>query len=82
MNERNPGPTPRQDHPNLSTEHQPAGDARQPQDTLDRQPKRDPRSGATIPDDYNPETMTRVGEEKNTPPVEYARPGEPGEPLA
>jgi len=52
--------------PNISTENQPKGAARRPSDTLDREPKRDPISGASIPDDYNPETMTRVGDEQAT----------------
>lgn len=54
------------DSPNLSTENQPKGSARRPSDTLDREPKRDPESGAPIPDDYDPETNTRVGEEDET----------------
>ena len=53
-------------NPNISTENQPEGAGRRPSDTLDREPKRDPRSGASIPDDYNPETGTRVGEENDT----------------
>ena len=53
-------------NPNLSTENQPKGSGRRPSDTLDREPKRDPLSGGTIPDNYNPETMTRVGEEDDT----------------
>jgi hypothetical protein len=52
--------------PNISTENQPEGSARRPSDTLDREPKRDPQSGGSIPDDYNPESMTRVGEEEDT----------------
>lgn len=48
--------------PNISTENQPEGAARFPSDTLDREPKRDPESGGTIPSDYDPETRTRVGE--------------------
>jgi len=39
---------------NISTENQPEGAARRPSDTLDREPKRDPESGAPIPDDYDP----------------------------
>ena len=35
-------------------------------DTLDREPKCDPESGGTIPDDYDPHTMTRRGEEDDT----------------
>lgn len=53
-------------NPNLSTENQPKGSGRRPSDTLDREPKRDQLSGASIPDNYNPETMTRVGEEDDT----------------
>lgn len=53
-------------NPNISTENQPEGAARRPSDTLDREPKRDPLSGGSIPDDYNPETMTRDGEEDDT----------------
>jgi hypothetical protein len=49
-------------NPNISTEFQEEGGARHPRDVLDRDPKRD-RAGGTIPDNYNPETMTRVGEE-------------------
>jgi hypothetical protein len=52
--------------PNLSTENQPEGAARRPSDTLDREPKRDPRSGGSIPDDYDPNTNTRIGEENET----------------
>lgn len=78
----NARPIGERDRPNISTEHQPPGDSQRPQDTLDRQPKRDPSSGATIPSNYNPDTMTRVGEEAKSPPVEYVHPGEPGEPLA
>ncbi len=63
-------PTQTQPNPNISTEHQKEGDARRPSDTLDREPKRDPVSGAAIPSNYNPETMTRVGEEGNAPPAE------------
>jgi len=75
-------PSETQDRPNISTEHQAPGDGAQPQDTLDREPKRDPVSGATIPSDYNPETMTRVGEEEKFPPVERVHPGKDGAPLA
>ena len=59
-------PTEKTRNPNLSTEHQPEGAARRPRDTLDREPKRDPDSGGSIPEDYNPETGTRVGEEDDT----------------
>ena len=59
-------PTENAADPNISTENQPEGAARRPSDTLDREPKRDPYSGASIPDDYNPETMTRVGDEDAT----------------
>lgn len=52
--------------PNISTENQPEGAARRPSDTLDREPQRDPLSGGTIPSNYNPETMTRRGEEEDT----------------
>jgi hypothetical protein len=48
--------------PNMSTENQPEGAARRPSDTLDREPERDPYSGGSIPADYDPRTMTRVGE--------------------
>ncbi|MGN6268515.1 MAG: hypothetical protein ACTHM0_01315 [Sphingomonas sp.] len=51
---------------NLSVENQPSGSARRPRDTLDREPERDPKSGGTIPSDYNPHTMTRRGEERDT----------------
>jgi len=54
------------DRPNISTENQPEGAARRPSDTLDREPKRDPHSGGSIPEDYDPDTMTRRGEEKDT----------------
>jgi len=53
-------------NPNISTENQPKGAARNPSDTLDREPRRDPLSGGSIPDDYDPRTMTREGEEKDT----------------
>ena len=59
-------PTEQTRKPNISTENQPEGAARRPSDTLDREPKRDPISGGSIPADYNPETMTRVGEENDT----------------
>lgn len=59
-------PTEKTKNPNLSTENQPEGSARRPSDTLDREPKRDPRSGGSIPADYNPESGTRVGEEDDT----------------
>ena len=52
-----------QDEPNISARNQPEGVARRPRDTLDREPERDPISGGTIPSDYDPETMTRKGEE-------------------
>ncbi len=52
--------------PNISTENQPEGAARRPSDTLDREPKRDPLSGASIPSNYDPETMTRVGEARDS----------------
>lgn len=68
-------PTRAQDRPNVSTEHQDEGDARRPSDTLDREPNRDPQSGGTIPSDYNPETMTREGEEDDSPQPERAPPG-------
>lgn len=44
----------RPDAPTVSTEHQEQGDAARPRDVLDREPKRDPESGQTIPDDYDP----------------------------
>ncbi|HUD93354.1 hypothetical protein [Sphingobium sp.] len=53
-------------NPNLSTENQPKGAARRPSDTLDRTPDRDPISGGAIPSDYNPDTMTRRGEEEDS----------------
>lgn len=59
-------PTEKTRAPNISTENQPEGSARRPSDTLDREPKRDPESGASIPDDYNPQAGTRVGEEDDT----------------
>ena len=59
-------PTEKTRNPNISTENQPEGSARRPSDTLDREPKRDPESRGTIPADYNPESGTRVGEEKDT----------------
>jgi len=51
---------------NESVENQPSGSARRPRDTLDREPERDPHSGGSIPADYNPETMTRKGEEHDS----------------
>lgn len=46
------GGTSTQPNPNLSTEHQKEGDARHPRDILDRDDvRRDPESGAPIPDD-------------------------------
>lgn len=59
-------PTEVSDSPNISTENQPEGAARRPNDTLDREPKRDPESGGAIPENYDPETNTRVGEEQDT----------------
>ena len=59
-------PTEQTRDPNISTENQPKGSARRPSDTLDRAPDRDPVSGGTIPSDYNPETMTRRGEEHDS----------------
>jgi hypothetical protein len=53
-------------NPNISTEKQPEGAARRPSDTLDREPKRDPLSGGSIPDDYDPQTMTREGEDADS----------------
>lgn len=58
-------PTEQTRNPNISTENQPEGAARQPSDTLDREPARDPVSGGAISSDYNPETMTRCGEERD-----------------
>lgn len=46
---------------NISTENQPEGAARRPSDTLDREPKRDPESGASIPDDYDPQGARSPG---------------------
>ena len=54
------------DRPNISTENQPEGAARRPSDTLDREPKRDPESGGSIPADYDPVVGTRIGEEDDT----------------
>lgn len=59
-------PTEKTRAPNISTENQPKGAARRPSDTLDREPKRDPESGGSIPADYNPQTGTRIGEEGDT----------------
>lgn len=59
-------PTEKTKGPNLSTENQPEGAARRPSDTLDREPRRDPESGASILEDYNPESGTRVGEEEDS----------------
>ncbi len=59
-------PTEKTRNANISTENQPEGSARRPSDTLDREPKRDPESGGSIPADYNPQSGTRVGEEGDT----------------
>ena len=59
-------PTEKTRNPNISTENQPEGAARRPSDTLDREPKRDPASGGSIPANYNPESGTRVGEEDDS----------------
>ena len=59
-------PTENTRRPNISTENQPQGAARRPSDTLDREPARDPVSGGAVSSDYNPETMTRRGEENET----------------
>lgn len=69
-------PTRKTDHPNISTENQPEGAAGRPSDTLDREPKRDPESGGSIPENYNPATGTRVGEENDTA-AGRARAGQP-----
>ncbi len=71
-------PTEKTKNPNISTENQPEGAARRPSDTLDREPKRDPDSGGSIPANYNPASGTRVGEEKDT---EAGRHGE-GQPRS
>jgi hypothetical protein len=63
--------------PNISTENQPPGAGRRPSDTLDREPERDPSSGGAIPSNYNPETMTRRGEEKDSRAGRTASEGEP-----
>lgn len=59
-------PTQQTRNPNISTENQPEGSARRPSDTLDREPDRDPLSGGAIPSNYNPQTMTRRGEEDDS----------------
>lgn len=59
-------PTHETRNPNISTENQPEGAARRPSDTLDRKPKRDPLSGGSIPEDYDPAAMTREDEEDDT----------------
>lgn len=59
-------PTEHERAPNISTENQPEGAARRPSDTLDREPERDPLSGGAIPSNYDPESMTRKGEEEDT----------------
>ena len=59
-------PTEQTRAPNISTENQPEGAARRPSDTLDREPDRDPQSGGAIPSDYNPQSMTRHGEEEDS----------------
>ncbi|WP_150292614.1 hypothetical protein [Sphingobium estronivorans] len=59
-------PTKQTRDPNISTENQPEGAARRPSDTLDREPDRDPQSGAPIPSNYDPATMTRRGEEDDS----------------
>ena len=59
-------PTEQTHNPNISTENQPPGAARRPSATLDREPERDPVSGGSIPSNYNPETMTRRGEEQDS----------------
>jgi hypothetical protein len=52
--------------PNRSTENQPSGSGRRPRDTLDREPKRDPHSGGSIPAGYDPDAQARRGEERET----------------
>lgn len=59
-------PTEKTRNLNIPTENQPKGSARRPSDTFDRDPKRDPDSGGSIPANYNPESGTRVGEEQDT----------------
>lgn len=59
-------PTQQTRNPNISTDNQPPGAARRPSATLDREPERDPLSGGSIPSNYNPETMTRRGEEQDS----------------
>ncbi|MBE1526881.1 hypothetical protein GGC65_001337 [Sphingopyxis sp. OAS728] len=67
-------------NPNISTENQPEGAARRPSDTLDRERKRDPESGSSNSDNYDPEIGTRVGEERDTRAGRAAE-GLPGEEL-
>lgn len=64
--------------PNLSTAHQPVGGAQHPRDTLDRDSKRDPLSGGTIPDDYDPATGKRVGDDRTAADPEAARVAQQG----
>ncbi len=52
--------------PNISTENQLQGAARRPSDTLDRESARDPVSGGAISSDYDPQSMTRRGEQDDT----------------
>lgn len=59
-------PTETVTRPNISTENQPTGAARRPSDTLDREPKRDPLSGGSIPSNYDPQTLTRTDEENDS----------------
>ena len=59
-------PTEQTRNPNISTENPPPGAPRRPSATLDREPERDPVSGGSIPSNYNPETMTRRGEEQDS----------------
>lgn len=59
--------------PNISTDHQPAGSARHPRATLDREPKRDPLSGGSIPSNYDPATNKRIGDGPTAADIEAAR---------
>ncbi len=61
-----PVPTEHSRGANISTENQPEGGARRPSATLDREPARDLVSGGSIPADYDPQPMTRTGEEQDS----------------
>jgi len=64
--------------PNISTEHQPVGSARNLSDTLDQEPKRDPLTGGAIPGNYDPATSKRIGDGPTVADAEAQRVAQEG----